>query len=213
VCGVDLSKAIVELRYDEIEELVRSALRSGVSPLKILDDLRAGLNIVGEKYHNGEYFLSELYIAAETMRVAMSILIPHLSSGVEDRSIGVVVIGSIEGDIHDFGKSIVVSLLEASGFRVHDLGVDVPPEKFVDEAQRLNADIIGISALLSSTQPRCREVVDLLNKRGLRERFKVIIGGTGVTHRAVEAYGVDAAVNDASEGLKIIKTWVEAKKG
>ncbi|MEM2094336.1 MAG: cobalamin-dependent protein, partial [Candidatus Bathyarchaeia archaeon] len=153
-----------------------------------------------------------LYMASETMKAALDILTPLLRGREGARDEGVVVIGSISGDIHDFGKTIVSSLLSASGFKVYDLGVDVSPKTFVDEAVRLNADVIGVSALLSSTQPLVAEVVDDLKARGIRERFKVILGGTGVTSIACELYGVDAAVNDASEGIKVIKSWMAEKK-
>lgn len=208
----DLVQAVVELRYSDVGDLVRDALRAGITPARLLDELRAGLAIVGEKYHNREYFLSELYMAGETMQAAMDVLIPALSKVAQPGSEGTVVIGSIQGDIHDFGKTIASSFLKASGFKVYDLGTDVPPAKFVDEAQRVDADVIGISAILSSTQPTTKEVVDVLKAWSLRDRFKVILGGTGVTKQAIEMYGVDAAVNDAPEGVRIIKEWMEVKK-
>ncbi len=205
---IGLSRAVVELRYAEISDMVRAALNAGSSPMKLLEDLKTGLDVVGEKYHNREYFLSELYMASETMKAAMDVLAPMLSEGRGASSEGTVVLGSIEGDIHDFGKSIVASFLEASGFKTYDLGVDVSPVRFVDEAQRVKADVIGVSALLSSTQPTVGEVVKELRARGLREKFRVIMGGTGVTGRAKEMYGIDAGVNDASEGVRIIRSWL-----
>jgi methylmalonyl-CoA mutase cobalamin-binding domain/chain len=208
----DLTQAVVELRYSEIPDMVRASLRSGVPPEKLLEELKAGLDVVGEKYHNREYFLSELFMASETMKAALDVLTPMLSKGVGAEREGAVVIGSIEGDIHDFGKLVVSSFLVASGFKVYDLGVDVSPVRFVDEAQRVKADVIGVSALLSSTQPTVGEVVKELKARGLRGTFKVIMGGTGVTGRAEGMYGVDAAVNDASEGVKIIRLWMMEKR-
>jgi methylmalonyl-CoA mutase cobalamin-binding domain/chain len=208
----ELKQAIVDLKIQEIGGMVRAALEAGIPPLKILDSLKSGLDAVGELYHKREYFLSELYMGGETMEAAMSVLIPALSKEVELGSEGIVVIGSIQGDIHDFGKAIAKAFLTASGFGVYDLGVGVPPFKFVDEALKVNADVIGISALLSSTQPTSKEVVDLLKKRGVRDKFKVILGGTAVTDRAVQAYGVDAAVNDATEGVKIMKQWMKEKE-
>jgi methylmalonyl-CoA mutase cobalamin-binding domain/chain len=209
----DLRQAIVDLKYREISDIVKEALAAGMPPLKILDSLKSGLNDVGELYHKREYFLSELYMAGETMEAAMNVLMPTLSKQTEPGGEGIVVIGSIQGDIHDFGKSIAKSFLTASGFRVYDLGIDVPPSKFVEEALKVNADIIGISALLSSTQPVSGEVVNLLKKCGARDKFKVILGGTAVTEWAVQAYGVDAAVNDATEGVRVMKRWMEEKRG
>jgi methylmalonyl-CoA mutase cobalamin-binding domain/chain len=149
-------------------------------------------------------------MAGETMSAAMDVLTPALaatrSEGQEAE--GTVILGSIQGDVHDFGKNIAKIFLTASGFNVHDLGVDVPPSTFVDIAIDKNADVIGISAILSATQPVSREVVNELQRRGLREQFKVILGGTGVTKRAIQEYGIDEAVNDATDGVNIIKQWL-----
>ena len=205
----DLKGAVVDIRYDEVGVLVGDALRAGLKPLEILDALRDGLNTVGDRYQAGEYFLSQLFLAAETMKRALEVLGPLLvgEEGGEPR--GTIVIGSIEGDIHDFGKTIVSSLLMAAGFEVVDIGVDVPAARFVDEAERAGADVIGISALLSTTQPSCRRVVEELEKRGIRERYRVIMGGTGVSPEIATArYGADAAVNDGVEGVRIISGWM-----
>jgi methylmalonyl-CoA mutase cobalamin-binding domain/chain len=193
--------------------MVKAALGAGIPPLKILDSLKSGLDTVGELYHRREYFLSELYMAGETMQAAMEVLMPTLSKDAQSGGEGTVVIGSIQGDIHDFGKAIAKTFLTASGFTVHDLGVDVPPARFVEEALKVNADIIGVSALLSSTQPISGEVVRILEKRGVRDKFKVILGGTAVTELAVKEFGVDAAVNDATEGVRIMKRWMDEKRG
>jgi methylmalonyl-CoA mutase cobalamin-binding domain/chain len=140
----------------------------------------------------------------------MEVLSPALTAARsgEQETEGIVVLGSIQGDVHDFGKNIAKIFLTASGFNVHDLGVDVPPTTFVDVAIDMNADVIGISAILSATQPVSREVVNELQRRGLREQYKVILGGTGVTDRAIKEYGVDEAVNDATDGVNIIKQWL-----
>ena len=209
----ELKRAVVELKYQEIGAMVRRALEAGMQPLKILDRLKSGLDVVGEMYHKREYFLSELYMAGETMQAAMEVLMPSLSNEAAQGSEGTVVLGSIQGDIHDFGKAIAKIFLVAAGFTVHDLGVDVPPARFVDEAVKADADIIGVSALLSATQPSTGEVVRILRERGLRDRFKIMLGGTAVTDWAVKQYGVDAAVNDATEGVRVMKRWMEEKRG
>ena len=205
-----LQVAIVDLRYDEIGKIVRTTLDSGIEPLEVLGELRAGLTLVGDRYQSGEFFLSHLFLAAETMRSALEVLKPFLSGSEEQASGGRVVIGSIEGDIHDFGKVIVSSLLIATGLDVVDLGVDVPAKRFVDEAVKVGADVIGISALLSTTQPSCQKVVEELERRGIRDMYKVIVGGTGVVpDDAISKYGADAGVNDGVEGVKIITRWIE----
>ena len=204
-----LKEAIVNLRYKEIDNIIKTALNLKKKPLEILEELRVGLALVGDKYQSGEYYLSDLFIAAETMKNALEILNPLLSVDAGQTLKGSVVLGSIEGDIHDFGKMIVSSLLVAAGFNVIDLGVDVSAERFVDEAEKGDADVIGISSLLSTTQPFCQRVIDELEKRGLRNRYKVIVGGTNVTEDITRYYGVDAGVNDAVEGIKIITKWIE----
>jgi methylmalonyl-CoA mutase cobalamin-binding domain/chain len=210
VLGSELMNAVIDIRYDEIAGLVRSALDSGSDPLAVLGELREGLRVVGERYQEGEYFLSQLFLAAETMKNALEVLQPLLAAADQGESKGTIVIGSIEGDIHDFGKTIVSSLLTAEGYRIIDLGIDVPSERFAEEAEKADADVIGISALLSTTQPQSRDVVQILEKRGIRDRFRVILGGTGVVPEyALEHYGVDAAVNDGVEAVKIITEWLE----
>jgi 5-methyltetrahydrofolate--homocysteine methyltransferase len=213
VLGSELMNAVIDIRYDEIAGLVRSALDSGSDPLAVLGELREGLRVVGERYQEGEYFLSQLFLAAETMKNALEVLQPLLASADQVESKGTIVIGSIDGDIHDFGKVIVSSLLTAEGFRIIDIGIDVPSERFVEEAEKANADVIGISALLSTTQPQSRDVVQALEKRGIRDRFRVILGGTGVDPEyALKHYGVDAAVNDGVEAVKIITAWLEEEQ-
>ncbi len=210
VLGSDLMNAVIDIRYDEIAGLVRSALDAGSDPLDVLGELREGLRVVGERYQEGEYFLSQLFLAAETMKKALEVLQPLLAAADQGESKGTIVIGSIEGDIHDFGKTIVSSLLTAEGYRIIDLGIDVPSERFAEEAEKADADVIGISALLSTTQPQSRDVVQSLEERGIRDRFRVILGGTGVVPEyALEHYGVDAAVNDGVEAVKIITGWLE----
>ena len=210
ISGNELRDAIIELQYDEIGDLVQTALNDGLDPMTALNSLKQGLDVVGERYHNKEYFLSELFMAGETMSAAMEVLSPALaeSGDTEQEAGGTIVLGSIQGDVHDFGKNIAKIFLTASGFTVCDLGVDVPPAQFIDVATDMNADVIGISAILSATQPVSHEVVQELQRRGLRDQFKVILGGTGVTQHAITEYGVDAAVNDATEGVNIIKTWL-----
>jgi len=210
----DLKQAVVDIRYDEIGGLVRDALDAGLGPLEVLDELRAGLKIVGDRYQAGEYFLSQLFLAAETMKSALEVIQPLLLDEEVGESRGTIVMGSIEGDIHDFGKTIVSSLLMAAGFRVVDIGIDVPAERFVEEAKKANADVIGVSALLSTTQPSSRMVVEELESQGLRGKYKVIMGGTGVVpEMAVREFGVDAAVNDGVEGVRIITDWMMEKRG
>jgi methanogenic corrinoid protein MtbC1 len=214
ITETELRDSIVDLKYETIKHSIKAALNNGMQPMTILNSLKQGLDIVGERYHNKQYFLSELFMAGETMSAAMDVLTPALAKNQESEptAAGKVILGSIQGDVHDFGKNIAKIFLIASGFIVQDLGVDIAPSKFVDEAVSMDADIIGISAILSATQPTSQAVIQELLNRGLREQFKVILGGTGVTKRAITEYGVDEAVNDATEGVNIIKKWMESEE-
>ena len=206
-----VKQGVINFEYNEIEDYVKNALKSDLKPHEVIEVLREGLKIVGDNYQNGTYFLSELYLSSETMNHALDTLKPHLNTkeGERESAMGKAVIGSIQGDIHDFGKTIIASLLNAAGVEIYDIGIDVPPKKFVSEALRVGASIIGISALLSTTQPLSKEVGDILKDKGLRDKFKVILGGSGVDPAvAVERFGVDAAVNDGAEGIEIILSWL-----
>lgn len=203
----EIRDRLVNLEAGRVNELVKHALASGAKPFDILGALRKGMEIIGEKFERSEYFVSELIFAAEIMKSALEVLKPHLKA--EEGVIrGKVVLGTIIGDLHDIGKEIIRSLLVSAGFEVYDLGIDVPPEEFVKKAKEVGADIIGVSALLSTSAPRTAKVVEELKKVGLRERFKVIIGGAAVRPWMIEKYEVDSAVCDAIEGLNMIKSWV-----
>ncbi|NIQ33954.1 MAG: cobalamin-binding protein [Nitrososphaeria archaeon] len=196
------------MRVDNFESLIKDALNQGLKPIEILNSLRSAMAEVGKRFEIGRYFLSELIMAGEMMKDALKILMPLLQVTAPSLK-GRIVIGTIEGDLHDIGKDIVLILLTSAGFDVYDLGIDVPPKKFVEKAKEMDADVIGISALLSTTIPRASEVVKMLEERGLRERIKVILGGAAVRKRYEEEFGVDAAVDDAIEGLNLIMSWVE----
>ncbi|MEM2180943.1 MAG: corrinoid protein [Nitrososphaeria archaeon] len=205
-----IADGIVNLEYENVKKLVNSALEKNIKPLDILEALRKGLEKVGEKFEEQEYFLSDLIMAGEIMKDLLNILKPYLLSETSKVK-GKIVLGTILGDLHDIGKDIIKTLLISSGFEVYDLGIDVSPEQFVKKAKEVDADIIGISALLSTTVPTTAEVVKYLEEAGLRKKVKVIIGGAAVRKEYTKKYGVDAAVNDAIEGLNIIKAWMGIK--
>jgi 5-methyltetrahydrofolate--homocysteine methyltransferase len=165
------------------------------------------MEVVGEKYERNEYFLAELIMAGETMKEGMKTLEPHLKAG-ELKRVGKVVIGTVRGDLHDIGKNIVATLLSAAGFDVIDLGVDVPPEKFVEAVKENSPDIVGMSALLTTTMVEMEDIIKELKKAGLRDKVKVIIGGAPITREYAEKIGADAAARDAVEGVNICKSWM-----
>jgi 5-methyltetrahydrofolate--homocysteine methyltransferase len=206
----EITNGIVHLEYENVKKLVNSALEKDIKPLDVLEALRKGLEKVGEKFEKQEYFLSELIMAGEIMKDLLNILKPYLLSKTP-KAKGKIVLGTILGDLHDIGKDIIKTLLISSGFEVYDLGIDVSPEQFVKKAKEVDADIIGISALLSTTVPTTAEVIKYLEKAKLRKKVKVIIGGAAVRKEHIKKYGVDAAVNDAMEGLNIIKAWMGTK--
>lgn len=203
----DLKQSLVELKWKDFEDLIKRAVQQGSKPIEILDMLRDAMNDVGNKFETGEYFISELIMAGEMMKSALTILKPlSKSEGYTMR--GKVVVGTIEGDLHNIGKDIIVMLLATAGFEVYDLGIDVPPKSFVEKAKEVDAKVIGISTLLSMTVSRTAEVVKMLKESGMRQEVKVIIGGAVVRKKFEKKFGVDAAVNDAVEGLRIIESWM-----
>jgi len=206
-----LRDAIVNLDIEGVQKACRGAIDAGIPAYKaVTDGMAKGMEIVGEKYENGEYFLAELIMAGETMKEGMKVLEPYLKGG-EVKKIGKVVIGTVRGDLHDIGKNIVVTLLNAAGFGVIDLGVDVPPEKFVEAVKQNNPDIVGMSALLTTTMIEMENVIKALKEAGLRDKVKIIIGGAPITQEYAEKIGADAAARDAVEGVNICKLWVKNK--
>jgi len=200
-----LKEAIdVIIRYDKskAEEIAKRALAERMDPVEVINKgFKVGITQVGDLFGRGEIFLPELIQAAEAMKVAVSILTDALSEDKREKK-GKVVIGTVEGDVHDIGKSLVVSLLQANGFEVYDLGRDVPIQKFIEKAQEVNADIIGSSALLTTTMEGQRKIEEELRKAGLRDKFKTMVGGAPVTQRWADRIGADAYAEDATVAVK-----------
>ena len=199
-----LSQAIIEGNISLTKELSKKALGKGVDPLIIIEKgLKKGIQIVGEKFENGEFFLPDLIMASEAMKAGLKILEPELHKKKKGMPIvGTFIIGTVEGDIHDIGKTIVVSMLQANGFRVIDLGVDVPTEKFIEKVREIKPDILGLSALLPTTMPKQQEVIEALKRENLRERVKVMVGGAPVTQAWADQIEADGYAEDAVEAVK-----------
>lgn len=214
----DLSQAfidaVVNLEESKALELTRIRLERGEDPLKILNDLRVAAEKVGEKYEKGEYFVADLVMAGEILKAISELVRPKLKeSGRSREPLGKLVIGTVEGDIHDIGKNIVIALAEAAGFDVIDLGVDVPPQRFVEAVKEHNPDIVGMSGLLTLAIESMKRAVDQLKSAGLRDKVKVIIGGGRVDQHACEYVGADAWSNDAATGIKVMVNWMREKRG
>ena len=173
----ELSTAMKELEEEQILELVKKGLADGRSPLDIIAELNQGVVGVGELYESGEYFVSQLMFAAEILNEVMEIMEPAMAKAGTGKEAGTVVIGTVAGDVHDIGKNIVHTLLKGSGYKVVDLGVDVPTDKFIAAVKEHNPNLLGMSALLSFTYPEMKAVVEALSASGLRDKVKVVIGG------------------------------------
>lgn len=208
----DVAMSISGLESSErVRELVLRALSEGFSPVDIVEKgLRGGMDAVGRKYERGEYFLSELLFAGSLMYEALEILGPLLKTDAAGRR-GVIVVGTVRGDIHDIGKNVFIMLTQAAGFEVHDLGVDVEPDAFVQKLRETGAEILGLSTLLTNTRGEMKAVIDSLRQTEMRDGVRVLLGGNAVTKDFAEEIGADAAALDAVEGVETCKRWVEGR--
>ena len=186
---------------DAVEAATRKAIDDGMSPKEILDDgLIAGMDVVGRDFKAGDLFIPEVLLCARAMHAGLEILRPLLArSGVPAQ--GKLVIGTVAGDLHDIGKNLVSMMFQGAGFEVIDLGTDVPPEKFVEAVRAENADLVGMSALLTTTMPSMKATIDALIQAGLRDKVKVLIGGAPVTAEYSEAIGADGFAPDAGAAV------------
>jgi len=205
----NLKDAIVRFDIDNIRALAEDALKQGVSAYEgVISGMAKGMEVVGQKYQAGEFFLPELVMAGETFKEGMKVFGAHLSPS-EIASQGRVVIGTVEGDLHDIGKNIVASMVEASGFEIHDLGVDVTAGRFLEKARSVSADVVAMSALLSTTFPHMREVIDAI--RGGQIASKTLVGGAPLNNEIAKSMGADGYGRDAVEGANICKQWTAKK--
>jgi trimethylamine corrinoid protein len=199
-------KSIIAFDGSMAKEVAAQGLAEGIDPIELLTKgFVSGINEVGDLFGRGSLFLPELIMAADVMQQVTAYLNTSLKATEQMQKAGIVVVGSVQGDIHDIGKTIVVSIFKANGFEVHDLGRDVPVKRFIEEAQKVNADIIGTSALLTTTMPEQRALEEALKKAGLKGRYKTIVGGAPVTQRWADRIGADAYAQDAAEGVKKAK--------
>ncbi len=199
-----LAQAIINGKAPEAKELTEKALAEGVSAAEILNNgLVAGMNVVGTKFKNNEFYVPEVLIAARAMKNAMEVLRPQLAAGgVESK--GKIAIGTVRGDLHDIGKNLVAMMLEGAGFEIQDLGVDVKPEQFV-EAVKNGAKVVGLSALLTTTMPAMKETIEALKAEGVRDKAYIIIGGAPVTQNYCDEIGADGYSPDAASAVDKVK--------
>jgi methanogenic corrinoid protein MtbC1 len=206
----DLVDFIVSLNENEAVELARKKVEAGEDPLKILDQVRTAMAQVGDKFENKEFFLPDLIMSGEILRQITEILEPKLKAGGEVKRLGKVVLGTVFGDIHDIGKDVVKFIMDANGFDVVDLGVDVPKEKFVEAIKEENPEIVALSGFLTLAYDSMKETIEEINKAGLRDKIKIMIGGGQMDETIREYVGADAYGKDAVEAVAIAKKWVGA---
>ncbi len=202
-----MAQSIIDGEADRSADLARQAVESGIDPLDAINEgFVVGVNHVGEAFSCGEAFLPELVMAGEAMKAAVDVLEPELARrGTQRQMLGKVVIGTVEGDIHDIGKTLVATMMSAAGFDVYDLGVDVPVQELVDKAKEVDADIVAVSALLTTTMVRQRDVVNTLKSAGL-EGVKVMVGGAPVTRSWMEEIGADGTAEDAIGAVVVARS-------
>lgn len=206
-----ITVSIVEGRPDETVDLTRQAIVDGLEPLVIINDgLTTGMNIVGDKFQTGEYYLPHLIIAASGMKQAMALLEPELQSRQQEAdTAGIVVIGSVAGDIHEIGKSLVGTMMSANGFQVHDLGVDVSTAAFIAKVKETGADILGLSALLTTTMTVQRQIIRELEEAGIRDQVKIMIGGAPISQDWADKIGADGYAEDAVGAVELARQFME----
>ena len=207
-----ITAAVLVGSKNDALEWVQKGLGAGMNPLDLITKgLTVGLDRVGDKFEEGEYYLPDMMLAAEAMSGAIDYLEPHLKAGreLEQKDSARVVIGTVKGDLHSIGKDIVIMMMKATGMEIYDLGVDVPSEKFVEVVKDNRADILGISALMTTTIQEQKKIIDLLKEKGLRDQVKVIVGGAPLSEEWALKIGADAYAADAIAGVKKIKTMLK----
>ncbi len=207
-----LSQCIVNLDYENIEQAVQDAINAGIPAyIAVTQGMAMGMEIVGQKFEDGEFYLAELIVAADIMMKGMQILEPYLKE--KDRiPKGKVVLGTVKGDLHDIGKNLVSILLEGAGFTVVDLGIDVPTTRFVEIVRTEKPDVLGLSALLSPCIAEMKRVIQALQEAGLRDTVKVIVGGATLTDDVAKQIDADYRAKDAVDGVSMCQTWVVKRK-
>jgi corrinoid protein of di/trimethylamine methyltransferase len=207
-----MAQSVIDGDPELAEQLAKQAIEAGIDPLEAINQgFVPGVDYVGEQFSCGDMFLPELVLAGEAMKMAVSVLEPEMSRrGSERKMLGKVVIGTVEGDIHDIGKTLVGTMLTSAGFKVYDLGVDVSVKKLIETAREVDADIIGVSALLTTTMMKQKTVIDELEAAGLKSRIKVMVGGAPVTQDWATRIGADGFSEDAIGSVSVARKLVGA---
>jgi methylmalonyl-CoA mutase cobalamin-binding domain/chain len=202
-------QALVEMKETEALQKARQFLDEGVAPLKILESCSRAMEIVGQRFEKGVYFLPHLMMAGEMLKQISGMIKPLIQEQKSDAKGGRVLIGTVEGDIHDIGKNIVVFLLEANGFEVRDIGINQKPAKFVEEIKEFQPKVVGMSGLLTLAFDSMKKTVQAIEEAGLRKKVRIMIGGGVVTEKIKDYSGADAFGPDAMAGVRLAKQWTE----
>ncbi len=204
----DLVKAIVELEEEEALRITKIKLGNGEEPITIMEDSRKAMELVGERFASGDYFIPDLIYSGEILKEIGEIVKPKLAGTVQIKRRGRFVIGTVAGDIHDIGKDIVAFMLDVNGFEVHDLGVDVPTQRFVEKIEEVRPEVVGLSGFLTLAFESMKETVDAIKAAGLRDKVKIIIGGCQIDDEVSNYTGADAYRPDAVAGVLVAKVWM-----
>jgi trimethylamine corrinoid protein len=207
----DLVTALADLKEEEAIRIAEEQLNSGKDPFKILDDAQRALEIVGQRFASGTYFIPDLMYSGEILRIISDMVKPKIAQGTEVKRLGKVIIGTVAGDIHDIGKDIVVFMLDVSGFEVIDLGVDVPAQKFIDAIRQSGAPVVGLSGFLTLAYDAMKKTVEAIQTAGLRQKVKIMIGGGQITEEIRKYTGADAYGRDAIVAVNLTKEWLDIK--
>jgi 5-methyltetrahydrofolate--homocysteine methyltransferase len=203
-----LVNAIADMMEEEALQSAKTMVDSGVDPMEILAAAREAMDIVGQRFEDGEYFLPELIMAGEMLNQITDMVKPELAKLPQVERRGTVVLGSVAGDIHDIGKNIVTFMLDVNGFEVQDLGVDVSPQAFVEAIQEHDAQVVGLSGFLTLAFDSMKDTVDAIVAAGLRDKVKIMVGGGQVTDKIREYTGADAYGDDAMEAVSLTQQWI-----
>jgi 5-methyltetrahydrofolate--homocysteine methyltransferase len=204
----DLVKTLADLKEKEALKIVEDRLGAGEDPLKILEDARRAVEIVGKRFADCEYFIPDLVYAGEILKAITEKVKPKMTKGAEVKRLGKVIVGTVAGDIHDIGKDIVVFMLDVNGFEVLDLGIDVPVQKFVETIKESGSKVVGMSGFLTLAFQSMKDTVEAIKKAGLRDKVKIMIGGGQIDEQVRSFAGADAYGKDAMEAVKLAKGWI-----
>jgi len=204
----ELVKLLSDLKEPEALQFVEKALAKGLDAAALLEEARKGMAIVGKRFAEQQYFIPDLIFSGEILKGIVKLLEPHLKKGKEQKRLGKAVIGTVAGDIHDIGKDLVVFMLDVSGFEVLDLGIDVPAQKFVDAIKQSGSKIVGLSGFLTLAFDSMKETIDAIQKAGLRDKVKIMIGGGQIDEQVRRFTGADAYGRDAMAAVTLAKGWI-----